>query len=270
MSVLSEEFWHLRSDFDKGEPSQKVRYFWTDDESNRQRSLTTFANEIALVDEGLTIYVEAIQGAFRERNRWKNDMRLRASIAMLIHAFNSFLARRHLLTHGYLSEARLLARSIRESLSQALVFLVDESFAKKFYAGRQIQPKNIQKRLSRALADEQVGAPEVFKLFRDEYQRLGVGAHPTLGSFSMRTAAQEPGNYGLQKPVPEEVLLGGLLQDDSGRVAWHALALGIGDGLATVGCVLSDASGRWERQYREYRATVESKIQEPDAMLDEP
>ena len=104
---MSDGFWHVRSDFLTAPPSQVVQQFWEDDELNRQRSLTTFSELLALVDEGLTLYVESIQAAYRQKSKWKDDVQLRASIAMLVHALNAFLAKRHLLTHGYLAEARI-------------------------------------------------------------------------------------------------------------------------------------------------------------------
>jgi len=241
--------------------------FWQDDEFNRQGSLATFKDELALVDEGLALYIEAIQGAFREIAKWQGDVQLRASISMFIHALNMFLASRHLLTHGYLAEARLLTRSIHESLSQALVFAMDKTFAKRFYDGKEIRPKEIRCRLSKALADQETREAEIYKEFRDLYRRLSAGAHPTLNSFSLRTAAHKPGISGLAKAVPEGVLMGGLLEDEFGRVAWLALARNITSGLASVRQVLKESTGGWDRRCQDYRNRVEHLIREHDAKL---
>lgn len=93
---MSDSFWHVRSDLLTTPPSRFIQQFWEDDELNRQRSLTTFKDEMALVDEGLTLHIKAMQGAFRERDKWKDDVQLRASMAMLVHALNAFLVWRHL------------------------------------------------------------------------------------------------------------------------------------------------------------------------------
>lgn len=264
---MTGEFWNVRDDFLTATPIQLVEQYWTDDEFNRKRSLETFKEEIALCNEGLSLYMEAIQHAYKERAGWESDDRRRASIAMLIHAFNSFLAWRHLLTHGYLAEGRIIARGIYESLCQAVAFANDLQLSTKFYEGRQIQPREIQKGLSSLLAAGSVERGEVFKQFAGQYRRLSATSHPTLDSFSLRAVAQERGNAGLQKSVPEAVVIGGLLQDDIGRIAWLTLARDIAYALATVGAVLKDATGKWHKDSLQYLAKVRARIDEDEAKL---
>ena len=199
-------FWHVRRDFVVATPTELVEQFWADDELNRKRSLTTFQDELALVDHGLAIYMEALQGAFKERARWETHHR--ASIAMLSHALNSFLSWRHLLTHGYLTEGRMFARRIHECLSQALAFIAEESLADKFFAGRQIQPREIQRTLATALKQTENDGQEIFRQFSTRYHRLSIMAHPTLDSFTLRTHRDEPGVEALRKSVPEGVVWG--------------------------------------------------------------
>ena len=187
---------------------------------------------------------------------------------MLVHALNAFLAWRHLLTHGYLAEARLFTRSIHESLSRALVFKIDKAFAKRFYAGNSIRPKEIRDTLSKALGDDKTPEKEVYQQFRELYDRLSIGAHPTLNSFSLRTAAVEPGDASLAKVVPEGVLMGGFLEDDVGRIAWLGLARNVAAGLASVHQVLKEGTGGWDREYQAYRSKVERLIEEHDATLE--
>ena len=57
-----------------------------------RRTQSQFSAEVAVVDKGLEIYVEPLQRALNEKEKWNDDVRRRAGIAMLIHAFNSFLA----------------------------------------------------------------------------------------------------------------------------------------------------------------------------------
>jgi hypothetical protein len=107
---------------------------------------------------------------------------------MLIHALNSFLAWRHLLSCGYLAEARLFARSIHEALSQALAFAVDDALAQKFYEGVTIQPRTVRDRLAQAFVDENKPKRGICNQFLGHYKPLSRRAHPTLNSFTMRTA----------------------------------------------------------------------------------
>ena len=185
---------------------------------------------------------------------------------MLAHALNSFLAWWHLLAHGYLTEARLFAGSIHESLSQALAFISDESLSNKFFDGSQIQPSEIQRTLSSAFKQTEKDGQAVFRQFNTLYRRLSVAAHPTLRSFSLRTASQESGIEGLRKSVPENVVSGGLLSDGVGRAAWLALARDIASALGTVGLVLKDPTGSWDMSFREYREVVESRWAEVDSI----
>ncbi|MCH8744518.1 MAG: hypothetical protein IIB31_02580 [Chloroflexi bacterium] len=267
--MTSHPFWHVRKDFLTAKPAQIIEQFWTDDELNRRRSLSTFIAELELVDTGLSLYMEPIQAVFKEHTKLEGNQGLRASVAMLIHAFNSFLSWRHLLAHGYLTEGRLFARNIHEALSRALAFANDLSLAAKFYQGRQIQPTEIQRALSSILATEDIERREVYKRFSNQYRRLNDRSHPTLNSFSYRTAAQEPGVPGLQKAVPEDVLFGGFLSDDLGRIAWLGLTRDISHSLATVGHVIRETTGGWNNSYQEYRETVERQIAEHEAQLDQ-
>ena len=187
---------------------------------------------------------------------------------MVVHAFNSFLAWRHLLSTGYLAEARLFSRSIHESLSQALVFSSDAPLANKFFAGHSIQPREIRKRLSQVLTVEDTSVERVYKDFVELYRRLSSGAHPTLNSFSLRAAAKGRGTVALAKVVPEEVLIGGFLSDDLGRISWLALANNVGAALASVRLVLPEGTGSWEARYTSYREHVGKLIGQHDTELD--
>jgi hypothetical protein len=193
---------------------------------------------MALVDEGLALYVEAIQSAFKEINRWSDNVGLRSSISMLIHALNSFMAWKNLLTTGYVSEGRLFARNIHEALCQAIAFRDDETLATKFYRGHQIPPKTTRQSLSKVLAEESSDENAVFNQFVQRYKRLSNRAHPTLDSFAFRANIQKVGNDGLREAVPEGVFIGGILSDDLGRIVWRGLARDIAQSLATVGFVL--------------------------------
>ena len=262
---MNRPFWHVRNDFKTATPRELVGQIWEDDELNRNRSLATFSAEAGVVDEGLEIYVEPLQRALNEQEKWNDDVRRRASIAMLIHAFNGFLARRHLLTHGYLAESRLFSRNTYESLCQALAFAQNEALAKKFYLGRQTSPKAIHKALSAIFSNEEIEGKDVFKRFADHYQRLAVGAHPTLESFSLRTAVQ---SGSLQQSVPEDVVFGGLLQDDIGKIAWLALARSIADATVSEQFVFGEISRDWNRRARAYRTSVEKQISDGEAEID--
>ena len=264
---MTEVFWNVRDDLLTAPASVVVAQFWEDDESNRQRSLATFQEETRIVDEGLMLYVEAVRGALRLRDQWRDDVRIRASVAMVVHGLNSLLAWRHLLSTGYLAEARLFVRSIHESLSQALVFSSDATLASKFFAGHSIQPREIRKRLSQAFANADTSAKEVYKDFGELYRRLSSGAHPTLNSFSLCAAAKGPGTAALAKVVPEEVLIGGFLSDELGRIAWLGLANNVATALSSVRLVLPEATGSWDAKYMSYREVVGRLIGQHDTEL---
>ena len=266
---LTTSFWHVRADFPTAIPSQIVEHFWVDDELNPQRSLSTYGDELALVDRGLSLYMEPIQAALLGRAQLVNNVRLGAAIAMLEHAFNTFLGWRHLLTHGYLAEARLFSRSVYEALSRSLAFVSDESLAKKFYDGRQINPTEIQKAASTAVTDKEEDQREALNSLSNRYQRLSRAAHPTLHSFLMRSAGQEPGIPGLRQSVPEDVAFGGLLSDVLGRIAWLGFARDIAYALASVGFVITERSGGWNQEQQEYRAKVEGLIVGHERLMDE-
>ena len=105
----------------------------------------------------------------------------------------------------------------------------------------------------------------MFKRFADHYQRLALGAHPTLNSFTLRTAFQ---GGGLQQSVPEDVVFGGLLQDDIGKVSWLGFARSIADATVSEQFVFGEISRDWNRRARAYRTSVEAQISEDEAELD--
>jgi hypothetical protein len=142
---MGNDYWNVHGDFATTSPKAIVKRFWLDDELNRQRSAETFQVETGLVDDGLELYLEAIQGAFRENPDLDGDQRLRASVAMLIHALNTFLAWRHLVEYGYLAEGRLFSRNIHESLTQALVLPMMKRLRKSFTKAGKFQHETFRK-----------------------------------------------------------------------------------------------------------------------------
>lgn len=266
---MSTDFWHIHSDLEIISPKELIEQIWIDDELNRQRSLETFQDEAKLVNQGLEFFIGAIQGAMRSRSEWSGNEQLRAAIAMLLHAFNTYLVWRHLTSYGYLAETRLFARSIHESLTRALAFANDEQLANKFFEGQQISPKIIRNKLSDLFHIENGEPDEVFDRLNSQYRLLSTSSHPTLQSFALRTGAKEPGNEGLRRAVPEMVVTGGFLSDDIGRISWLGLARNIADSLSAVGKILIESSGNWATQTEQYRAEINQIIQEDEIFLDE-
>lgn len=259
---MSDEIWHFHIDFLETPASEVVKRHWADDELNRERSLTTFKDELDLVDQGLALYIEPVQAALKNHTALEDDFSLRASIAMLEHAFNSFLAWRHLLALGYLAEGNLFRRSVYESLCQAMVFKSNESFATKFYEGKEIPARDIRKKISLLLADEEKNQDAVLSIFKEAYANLSSGAHPTLASFALRTGARSSDYERLKMVVPENVVIGGLLNDDIGRAVWLAFARDVASALTVVGSVITEGTGGWDKDSQEYRKTVEKLLEE--------
>lgn len=249
--------WHVR-DLGDGSPAELVEQVWADDERNRRRSLTAFPDELALVDRGLAIYMDALQAAFAERSGWKAHHR--ASIAMLVHALNSFLALRQLMTLGYLQEAWVLRRSIHEALTRAMAFLFDEALVDKFFQGNQLSVKEVREAVASASSD-----PGAWRALANLYKRLSLYAHPTLDSFALRmisSPSSGESDLGRRKAVPEGVVWGGLMSDGVGHAAWLELARDIAAALYVMSHVLRDGTGAWDVDYREYCEVVESSMAE--------
>ena len=80
--------------------------------------------------------------------------------------------------------------------------------------------------------------------------------------------AKGRGTAALAKVVPEEVLIGGFLSDDLGRVAWLGLANNVATALTSVRLVLPEATGSWDAKYMSYRELVGRLIGQHDTELD--
>ena len=251
-----DDIWNMNEFLDVA-PERVVKRFWEDDDQIRGKSLRAFSLESGLVDEGLSLYVEPLQGAFRDKTSWDHDIQQRAAFAMLMHALNSFLAWRQLLCHGYLAEASLCSRSIFEALSQALAFSVDEDLAREFFSGATIKPKHIQMKVSEAVASATTTEREVFKQLKRSYSRLSQRAHPTLKSFALRTLSVTHGEFEPKEAVPEYVVIGGIMNDRLGRLVWIGLARDIGRWLPWVRQLIKEGTGAWNLDYTAYHEKTE-------------
>ena len=256
------EIWNLDNNFTTAPAEQVLQQLWIADGANQEKFSNELPQALGIIDEGLHLFLEPLQAAHSDVESWKGRPQLRASIAMLKQTFNLFLAQRHLLTLGYLSESRVLKRHIHESLTAALAYNTDEKLALKFYKDHQITPKAMRSAVANAFADDKWASSEIHKQFEDQYIKLSKGSHPTLNSLVLRTATTKPGIEGLQEAVPEMVFVGGVLFTELGYTSSLGIAQDIGDALATVGFVIHEEAGTWNKKRLEYTNLVQKLITE--------
>ena len=256
------EIWNLDQNFTTAPADQVLQQLWAADGANQIKFTDELPQALALIDQGLQLFLEPLQAAHSDVESWKGRLQLRASIAMLKQTFNLFLAQRHLLTMGYLSESRILKRHIHESLTAALAYNTDEKLAQKFYKDHHIAPKAMRSAVATAFGDENTAPSEIHQQFEDQYKNLSKGSHPTLNSLVLRTATSKPGIIGLQEAVPERVFVGGVLFTELGYTSSLGMAQDIGDALATVGFIIHEEAGSWNKSRIEYTTHVQTLIKE--------
>ncbi len=259
-------FWNVRDDFASATPVDLVAGFHQDDRANLDRGIVALAAELALVDRGLELYIEPLRAVLVAKDKVPWTEQLRATVAMFENVFNVLLAQRLLILSGYLAEARPLTRRIHEAMAAAMAFHASPELASKFYQGRQIPPKAIREAIAKGYAATPDGEKLIYLGLQNQYGHLSDGAHPGLESFHMRVAVKKPGKEGLRESVPEDVVFGGLIQLDLGKIGLLGLARNIADGLAFLGVVLTDEE--WSIASEVFRNDVASAIREHDEAMD--
>ena len=64
-------------------------------------------------------------------------------------------------------------------------------------------------------------------------------------------------------------MIGGLLNEDIGRISWLGLSKNISAALSVVGKILTEESGQWETRVEQYQAKVNQIIRDDEFLLDE-
>ena len=237
--------WHLTDGFNKLPAREVLKGILRDDKRNNERAEAELIEDIKLLDDAITLYIESLQTAYTYIDKWKGNISNRAAIAMIISTLNYILLARHSVLLGYYPEVRDLLRSCHERISSCYVFFNDDKFARRFISGEKIWPSKIREELSRVEEDAEK-SKELRKGLDKYYSILSEVVHPNLKSFEARYGEKD-----LSERVGLECLFGGLMSDKHGHVAIIRVLQTVLSALRILGVIIHDESGSWDREYQQ-------------------
>jgi len=241
---MGNEIWHLTDDFNKLPARDVLKNILRDDRKNYDRAELELAEDIELMDDAITLYIESLQAAFRLIHEWKSNICNQAAIAMVVSTLNYILLARYGILLGYYPEVRDLLRGCYERLSRCCVFFVDDKAARRFLSGEQIKQAEVDRELSRLESLDK--SNEVLKSLRAYYGFLSESIHPNLKSFEARYGEKD-----LAEKVGLQCVFGGLMSSKLGHVCIVRTVQTVLSTLRILGIMIHDESGGWVKEYQQ-------------------
>ena len=127
---MEESFWHLADDLNKLPAKEVLKNILRDDKRNSERAEAEFIEDIKLLDDAITLYIESLQAAYIYIDKWKDNISNRAAIAMIVSTLNYILLARHAERFDTLviSKSR---RNLEDLLSDTLWFFNNAALPSK-------------------------------------------------------------------------------------------------------------------------------------------
>lgn len=235
--------WHISNKLLETNPKDVVKKILEDDKANYERASTKLSEEIELLDSSMSLFIEAVQGAHKRMEHWKDDVSVRAGMAMAEAMFNYALLARHSVLLGYISEAEALFRSCYERTTRSFLFFANSKMAMRFLEGEKIEQVDVDNEIRKLETEDK--AKELYDSLRKIYKHTSKVVHPNLESFEFR--------YGMDKNLKENVGLkpafGGILDDviaqaAIGRVIYAMLFI-----LKVMRMKFEEESGEWDKEF---------------------
>ncbi len=242
---MEEEIWHLTDDFGKLPAKDVLKNILRDDRGNYEKAESELGEDIKLLDNAITLYIESLQAAYRLIDKWKGNDSNRAAIAMMVSTLNYILLARHGILMGYYPEVRDLLRSCFERISSCYLFFHDGEYARRFLIGEKIWPREIREELSK-LEQDPDKSKELRKSLGKYYDILSEGVHPNLKSFQARYGEKDLG-----KRVGLECVFGGIMSVKRGHVTVIRVLQTVLSALKILGVILREESGNWDKEYKQ-------------------
>jgi hypothetical protein len=245
---MKDDFWHMQHDFLSSAPRDVVRGILEDDKKNYKKAEAELNEELALLNDALTFFISSLQGGYRNLEQWKDNISVKAAVAMANSDLNYLLLARHAVVLGYFPECRDLLRSCHERITRCYLFFVDKDEAKRFFTGKKIKQSDVRTKLSSILAsgnDERKS--EILKMLRESYSHQCEVVHPNLESLSARTNGPETEK--LSERVVKYPFWGGMLSSDSGKLVIFTVIQATLFALKVIGVIFEETSGTWNKEF---------------------
>ena len=235
-------FWNLDDKFLELKPNDALKGIIEADKKNYVAVEKHLGETVKLLDKALSLLIEALQQAYRQKGEWKNNICTRTALAMAGSTLNYLLLCRHSALLGYYPELRDLLRACYERATRCFLFFNDEKSASEFLAGGVLRQQTIDNRIRRLYSPEEAGS--IHDLIRAYYTRISGLIHPNLQSFEARYGSSE-----LDKTVGLNIILGGLQSESTGRAVILVVLSSVLEILNVLGIIIVDESGSFQREW---------------------
>ena len=233
----------MNHDFLSSLPRNVVMGILDADKKNYKRAESELSEEVTLLDDALTLFVTSLQGGYRNAQEWKDNISVKAAVAMANSTLNYLFLARHAILLGYFPEVRDLLRSCHERITRCYLFFADKDKAQKFLSGQEIPQRDVDKKLATILKVDDA----LRKMIRDSYSSQSSLVHPNLESLSARTAGPE--SEELNERIVKYPLFGGLLSSDIGKLSLYAVIQMTLFALSAIKVIFVETSGNWDKEY---------------------
>jgi hypothetical protein len=240
---MKEKIWHIRSDFTKFPAKDVVEKILEDDRKNYDKATSELKQEIEILDEAITFFVESLQVLYIQIDKWKTNDSNRVSIAMLTSILNYILVARHMVLLGYFPEVQEIIRSCYERTSRGYLFFYSLEYASKFLSGEQIKQKTVDDELSK-LEKDPAKKSEIYRGLRQYYGYLSEAAHPNLKSLEYRYGSED-----LSSRVGLDCVFGGIMSSERGYIVITRLLQTTLSALRLFKAIIKVGSGEWDTKF---------------------
>ncbi len=240
---MENDFWHVHSDFLTSDPSRLVKSLFDDDTKNYERAKTELSNDVILLGDAITLFVTSLQGGYQKQEEWKDNISVKASVAMANSTLNYLLLARHAVLFGYFPEGRDLLRSCHERITRSYLFFIDNSKAKEFLSGKEILQSDVDNKIAALLKVDE----SLRKMLRNSYRFQSSLVHPNLDSLSIRTAGSP--SEDLKHRIVKYPIFGGMVSPDIGKLSLYAVIQMALLASKVIGVMFVETSGTWSKEY---------------------
>ena len=239
-------FWHVKPDFLSSAPRDIVNSILEADKKNYKKAEAELSKELTLLEDAFTLFVTSLQGGYRNLEEWKDNVSVKAAVAMANSALNYLFLARHAVILGYFPECRDLLRSCHERITRCYLFFADVNEAQKFLSGNKLSDKSEQLYVDKKVATI-LKTDNALESLREMYRSQSSLVHPNLESLSARIAG--PKTEELSERVVKYPIFGGMLSYDLGKPCIFAVIQATLFALKVIGVIFEETSGTWKEEY---------------------
>ncbi len=188
MVEIQHKYWSGATEFINADAKRLLPEMIRYDENNKSELNHNINLALSSHDKGLAQFITVLQKLYQNKKKWENTPNTRAAVAMANSALNYHLLARHTIVLGYPTETEPIHRACFERMTRCAVFQLEEDLAQKFWKGKQIRQKQIDKLLSKDFENKATGVGEIAnKVIRNMYGNLSQVSHPNLKVLRLRT-----------------------------------------------------------------------------------